>query len=255
MSYVRVESSVPLHPKFLKAGPAASWLWLCGLAYCQEALTDGFIAKEALTFLGVPKPLPMAAVLVSVALWHEVDGGWQIHNYLQHNNSADYIRKVRSDRREAGKRGGRPRKHVEPQTVNLFGLLTGKQSAKHLAKQTENPSTATTVQVARSVRTEKQERADAPAFAVDEERINRLEARIRQHRRRRSRETDDGRPAESVIAALARDVLTTHPDETDDGELRELLKTACARANLKHDGQSVGNALEVAKAQVRKAVG
>lgn len=52
MPWVRIEDTVPDHPKFLRAGPIAAWLWLCGLCYCQRQLTDGFIPKEALPFLG-----------------------------------------------------------------------------------------------------------------------------------------------------------------------------------------------------------
>lgn len=256
MSYVRVESSVPLHPKFLKAGAAASWLWLCGLAHCQEALTDGFIADEALAFLGVPKPRPLAAVLVAVQLWHKVDGGWQVHNYLQHNNSAEHIRRVRADRKEAGRRGGRPRKLPALTQVNLFAFTLLKQAAN----QNENPATATatTVQAATASAVleepEKQERATAPASPVENpERLERLNQRIRQHRRRRSNETDDGKPAARVITALAKNVLRSHPCESDDGELRELLKAACARANLRYDSTAVGTALEQARAQLRRA--
>ena len=45
MAWVRIESSVARHKKFQQAGPAASWLWLCGLLYCQEGLTDGVIPR------------------------------------------------------------------------------------------------------------------------------------------------------------------------------------------------------------------
>jgi hypothetical protein len=71
-------------------------------------------------------------------------------------------------------------------------------------------------------------------------------------RRMRSRETVDGRPAVRVIAALARDVLLRHRSETDDGELRELLKSACAKANLKYDGASVTDGIERARAHLQR---
>jgi hypothetical protein len=52
----------------------------------------------------------------------------------------------------------------------------------------------------------------------------------------------------SVLAAIARHVITSHPHEHDDGELVELIKSAAARANLKYDSRSVGVALTNARA-------
>lgn len=248
MSYVKVETSVPRHQKFLSIGPAASWLWLCGLAYCQDGLTDGFIPTQAITTLGVTKPLPLVVRLVQAGLWHEESGGWRIHKYLDHNNSAAHIRKVQSERRAAGRKGGRPLTD-SLRSINQIAFVL----LKHDVKQNRNPSVS--VPVAVSVRRDqkKQKRADAPRPPVENrQRIERLDAVIRQHRRRRSNETDDGRPAQRVIAALARHVVADHPDEDDDGELRELVKTACARANLRYDSLAVGAALEQALAQRRK---
>ncbi|MEY2873490.1 MAG: hypothetical protein RLZZ373_861 [Pseudomonadota bacterium] len=111
MSYVRVESSVPRHRKFLKAGPAPSWLWLCGLAYCQEGLTNGFIPEEALTSLGVPKNAPyLAERLVKAGLWDLVSGGWMVHDYLEHNRSSEQVGDLKAKRKKAGEAGGRPPK-------------------------------------------------------------------------------------------------------------------------------------------------
>src|SRR5688572_5974240 len=107
MSHVRVDSSVPRNRKFLQAGPAPSWLWLCGLAYCQEGLTDGFIPDEAIDSLGVPKNARrLAAHLERARLWEKVDGGWQVHDYLKHNRSASTVRQIQDDKRVAGARGG-----------------------------------------------------------------------------------------------------------------------------------------------------
>ena len=109
MSYVRVDSSVPRNRKFLKAGPAASWLWLCGLAYCQEGLTDGLIPREALPTLGVVKDAEKLAMkLVLARLWDALDdsSGWIVHDYLEHNRSSDTIRQIKDDKRIAGSKGG-----------------------------------------------------------------------------------------------------------------------------------------------------
>ncbi len=106
MAYVRIESTVPRHPKFLAAGPAACWLWVCGTAYVQDHLTDGFIPAAVVAHLGVANPRKSIDALVSSGLWEAVDGGWQIHDYLQHNMSREAVEAIRADKRAAGKRGG-----------------------------------------------------------------------------------------------------------------------------------------------------
>ena len=112
MAYIQVEASVRTHRKFLKAGPAASWLWLCGVGYCQDGLTDGFIPFEAIDFLGIKGTTArkLKVTLVAVGLWDEVAGGWQVHDYLKHNKSAAAVADVKARRGSGGKDGGRPKK-------------------------------------------------------------------------------------------------------------------------------------------------
>lgn len=137
MSYVRVESSVRTNRKFLRAGPAASWLWLCGLAYCQDTLTDGFIPGEALPYLGVERPQRLVAHLVDARLWDEEVGGWRIHDYLKHNKPAEEIDRIKRERVNGGHLGGRPPKEN----------LEGKPSAEAEVNHAGNPSTSTSTAV------------------------------------------------------------------------------------------------------------
>lgn len=116
MPHVRVETSVPRHRKFVKAGPAPSWLWLCGNCYCQDSLTDGFIPEDALPYLGVKNAKQLAQHLVAAGLWDEVAGGWQVHDYLDHNRSAAQIADLRASRANGGKEGGRPKQNL-PQNL------------------------------------------------------------------------------------------------------------------------------------------
>lgn len=106
MSWLKIESSVARNKKFMKAGPAPSWLWVCGLAYCQEGLTDGFIPTEALPYLGVKNAKQLASHLVKAGLWDEAEGGWDVHDYLAHNRSSGEVERLKQGRRDAGARGG-----------------------------------------------------------------------------------------------------------------------------------------------------
>ena len=114
MAYVKVECSVPRNRKFVKAGPGPSWLWLCGLAYCQEGLTDGFIPDEAIEFLGVKAKVARALAhhLVDAGLWDVVEGGWRVHDYLAHNKSSDQVNELKGKQAAGGKLGGRPKQKV-----------------------------------------------------------------------------------------------------------------------------------------------
>jgi hypothetical protein len=89
MGYIRIDENSPHHRKMLKAGPAACWLWVCGLAYCQRHRTDGFIPLEALPMLGVGNWKKCAGFLVDAELWHRDEGGYRVHDYLEWNATKD----------------------------------------------------------------------------------------------------------------------------------------------------------------------
>ena len=127
MAYVKVECSVPRNRKFVKAGPGPSWLWLCGLAYCQEGHTDGFIPLEAIDYLGCRSARNLAKHLVSAGLWDAVDDGWRVHDYLEHNRSAEQIEALREKRADGGKLGGRPKRNLPnnlPETLKVSDAET-----------------------------------------------------------------------------------------------------------------------------------
>lgn len=154
MAYIVVEASVRTHRKFLAAGPAASWLWLCGLGYCQDGLTDGFIPKSAIEFLGVKGAAKLAPKLVAVGLWEEDRDGWQMHDYLDHNKSAKEIRSVMRRRAEGGVLGGRPSKTSKVSKENQQGLQT--------ENLTENPLLISPTGTSGSSGTTRTEEAPAP---------------------------------------------------------------------------------------------
>lgn len=102
MAWVRIDDGFPDHPKALEAGPLACWLYVCGIAYSNRYLTDGFIPERQVSRLSeCRKPFALASVLVSVGLWERVENGYQIHDYLEYQNSAE---KVRHEREQTRKR-------------------------------------------------------------------------------------------------------------------------------------------------------
>jgi len=88
MAYLKVDDNVSHHRKLLRAGDVAAWLFICGLAYCQRHATDGFIPAEALPFLGCVGWKAAAPRLVEAQLWHQTAAGYEVHDFLDWNDSA-----------------------------------------------------------------------------------------------------------------------------------------------------------------------
>jgi len=137
MPWVKLDDKYPDHPKIDAVGPLAAWLHTCALAYCARHLTDGFIPAgtvgklanfAGLSLNGAPvqvsdlvvrltKPLPIPGDSLS-ALWDEVEGGYQIHDYLEYNPSRAETLAAREKDTTRKRRGtGKPPQATEPGTT------------------------------------------------------------------------------------------------------------------------------------------
>lgn len=143
MVWVRIDENFAQHPKVLRAGPLGMAMQIAALCYCNRHMTDGFvpkqIAKGLLDLDGLGMRMSgnglmgagldaewhlVVEDLVEAGLWDEVDGGWQIHDYLDFQPSRQQIQRVSETRREAGRRGGSANRKQTPEQI-----------AKHVAKQ------------------------------------------------------------------------------------------------------------------------
>lgn len=96
MTWIKLDDNFPTNPKVLAAGDLAGWLYVCGLCYCGNALSDGFIPLAVVPRLtGLPKPMEQAVRLVNVGLWTTVDGGYQVHNYTKKQRSKERVERER----------------------------------------------------------------------------------------------------------------------------------------------------------------
>lgn len=101
MSWVKIAHGFPSHPKVIEAGSRAAYLYVCGLCYANEHLTDGRLPRAVLPALapGVRDARRLAARLVNAGLWETTSFGWQIHDYEEYQRSADQVRAgLRADR-------------------------------------------------------------------------------------------------------------------------------------------------------------
>jgi len=248
MPWGRLDDQANGNAKLLALSDAAWRMWGCGLIYCQANLTDGFIPDHAIHTFGVRernKEKVAAELCASLvpgrgALWHKVDGGYQVHDYLDWNEARD---KVMADRNRARKRLEKHRsQRYETADVNGVG------NAFHNAFQT--PLCAP-VHVPRTTKKQEQEHALSARVsgseAVKQQKVTDI---VRYLRRQRSRETSDGKPAIRVITALARHVIAAYPG-CDEAELMERVKQACASNNLAYSC-AVGPAIDRARAQLAR---
>lgn len=139
MTWVKLDDQFGDHPKVAAAGPLAGWLHVRALCYCSRHLTDGFVPRDILRtlwdwgFEGVSQVASgssegLAEKLTSVGMWMKVDGGFQIHDYLEYNPSAADVRAKREAERKK-KESARARKkelkltklspHVSPGDISI----------------------------------------------------------------------------------------------------------------------------------------
>jgi hypothetical protein len=106
------------HPKILRAGEPAAWLFVCMLEYCAENRTDGFVADFALDGFALKNIKGRLAKLTYAderhgPLLHRMNGGYQINDYLEWNRrAADLAQKEREKsaaRAAAGRKGAQSR--------------------------------------------------------------------------------------------------------------------------------------------------
>jgi hypothetical protein len=111
MAYAQIHTQALSHPKVLALSAPAFRVWVAGLCYAQEHLTDGQIPRGALVALRVPAPKQAVGDLVRVRLWEATADGWQIHDYATWNRTrADVETKRARDRdRMRESRTSRPR--------------------------------------------------------------------------------------------------------------------------------------------------
>ena len=129
MAWIKLDDNIGDHPKFLAAGFAASWLYVCGVGYCRKYLTDGLIPRAALPRIGGQDWEALAATLIRVGLWHEHEDGYLVHDYLEMNESRAVV-KERLAQDAARKRNGRGNEHpgaVQPESVQTISTARGKR--------------------------------------------------------------------------------------------------------------------------------
>lgn len=143
MSWAKLDDNFPDHPKIVAAGPMAGWLYVCGLCFCNRFTTDGFIPEtQVRRLVDLPNTDELADRLIDVGLWEQAKGGYQVHDYLEHQSSREHIETVRKARAEAGAKGGSKTQSNRKQTSSKlldggFEHVSSKTQAEERSKKEE----------------------------------------------------------------------------------------------------------------------
>jgi hypothetical protein len=115
-SYILVDDGMDSHPKIEPLTDGAFRLLFVCWFWCSRNKTDGLMPQASWCKRGTAK---QRSELMSVGLAEAVDGGVQMHDYLDWQRSAQEIEDLKHKRSVAGRLGGK-----------------AKANAKHVAKQT-----------------------------------------------------------------------------------------------------------------------
>ncbi|HET7486849.1 MAG TPA: hypothetical protein VFJ85_02905 [Acidimicrobiales bacterium] len=163
MAWVRLDEAFPDHPKVARAGPLASWLHVCALAYCNRLLTDGFVPSAQVAKLADlsevrATALQLAERLVDVGMWTREAGGFRIHDFGDYQPTKAQVEAERQAKAAAGRKGARSRWSKPPPMANGMapamaerwqgdgkadGKADGKTMRRPMAKRWPDPDTDT----------------------------------------------------------------------------------------------------------------
>jgi hypothetical protein len=108
--YVRVDVLLPVNHKLDGLNSSAKWTLIELWAHCGQHLTDGFVRDAMWRRFGTPAG---RRALVDHGLAERVDGGYQMHDYLQHQRSRAEVEDLREKRRKAGEKGGKAKANAK----------------------------------------------------------------------------------------------------------------------------------------------
>lgn len=148
-TYVRIHDGMPDHPKVDGLSDAAFRLLITMWCWCGRHLTDGLVPAATWEKRGKER---IRAELVTAGLVDlREDGSVSMHDYTDHQRTAEEVKQLRDARREAGRKGG-----IAKASKVANGLASATASAKQEPKQTGSkdvPYTETEKEVLTNVST------------------------------------------------------------------------------------------------------
>lgn len=95
MAWIKIDTGLGNHRKAIELKEElylpAIGLFVLMVAFSDQQRTDGFITRRSLARIARDEYQTALDELVRVGFLDEVEGGYQVHNYLEHQNSAAQI--------------------------------------------------------------------------------------------------------------------------------------------------------------------
>jgi len=271
MAYARLKDEINNNAKLLALSDAAHRMYTCGISYANKELTDGFLPEHIIHTFGVRahNKAKVVTELCSVLvpgkgpLWHRVTGGFQIHDYLEHNDdrvtilakrerSADRVERFRT--RLSKGSGSDPRNA----SGNAFcNALHPPISPPHVTRcKTTDPRTTYIPSECRSTAAPPPPPPERPVENSDEPSLDRVNSSEAPGPRASTWSTPRELAPYAVVAALVRAMLAEGADWTYAGgeaDLVEELKTRCAKARLGYDTMLLRKAVDSERVKAKRA--
>ena len=105
--YAALRQSWWRHRDVVGMSRAAAGVYALGLSYCADDMSDGFIPRATAVKMLADGQVKLIAELIEAGMWSEVEGGYEVTGYLEHNISKDQLNELIAKRRRAGKAGGK----------------------------------------------------------------------------------------------------------------------------------------------------
>jgi hypothetical protein len=117
--FIRLSTQVLTDAKIISAGPEATVLWIKGLLYAKEHLTDGIVPADALPLISIGLTDVDSAVkrLIQIDLWAPCAEGYTVgsERWARHQTTKVEVETIRAANRER-KRKSRERQQSPSQT-------------------------------------------------------------------------------------------------------------------------------------------
>lgn len=158
MGWVRVDDGMMDHPKIISLSDAAFRLHMKALCWCSRFRTDGRIPPD---WPGLSRRTVLRESLIRLQLWvplteGEYAGGYEIHDFLKYNPSAQEIKELTESRAKAGRRGGvakalanakanakqNPSKHPSKILANTLALPSPSPEESYSGTQSKPPTSS-----------------------------------------------------------------------------------------------------------------
>ena len=107
MAWVRLDDGFPQHPKIAGLSDAAFRAHVTALCYCGRFWTDGQLTVAIAS--AIVKSKHVLSQLLSAGVWSETPEGYEIHDFLQYNQSRKQHQELMAKRMASGIAGAEAR--------------------------------------------------------------------------------------------------------------------------------------------------